>query len=497
MNEQQLMQKRQHPLWILYQIGVSVKEVIVPVLIFFVFNIRNEALWVKLGSIALILYIIFRIVTILFQWKNHTYLFTDKNVEVTEGRFVSNKRYIALNRIQSHQQQTSVFHRLVGLTSLSLITGTSSDNAVIKFEMISNKEAERIKRIIQVKKLNTPEDDNERNEKVAKDQQKLHYKISFREIFLIALTSIYVIGIFPVLLSIYLKIDELFKLDTVALQVFSFLTDSWMLITITLLFLIILSIGSGVIITYLRFGNYQVSSDHKQIYISRGIFNKTFYTIPREKVNGLLIEKSIPRRFFNVVKVKVVSLGDLFDESEMETDTIFPFIGESKLKELLPEILPSFKLLEKMNPLPKQALFVNLIQPSYLLVIVTFFIFFFWPEFWFVPVIYAFSLIFYRIAKTYLAKYAQTEKWIQLQTGVLVTETFLTKREKVDELEVNQSWIEQQLRLATISITSRAKPIHVSTLEHLPVETAMEYYFWFKQEASENNHVNDSNQAEM
>ncbi|MEI3614058.1 PH domain-containing protein [Pseudogracilibacillus sp. SO30301A] len=495
MNEQQLMQTRQHPLWILYQIGLSVKEVIIPVLIFFVFNIRNEALWVKLGSIALILYIIFRIVTIIFQWKNHTYLFTDKHVEVREGRFVSNKRYIALNRIQSHQQQTSIFHRLFGLTSLSLITGTSSDNAVIKFEMISSKEAERIKRIIQEKKQNTPEE-IELNETPAKDKRKLHYKISFREIFLIALTSIYVIAIFPVLVSIYLKIDEIFKLETVALQVFSFLTDSWMLITITLLFLIVFAIGSGVIITYLRFGNYQVSSDHEQIYISRGIFNKTFYTIPREKINGLLIEKTIPRRFFNVVKVKVVSLGDLFDESEMETDTLFPFIGESKLKELLPEILPSFKLQEEMNPLPKQALFVNLIQPSYLLVIVTFFIFFFWPEFWFVPVIYAFSLIFYRIAKTYLTKYAQTEKWIQLQTGVLVTETFLTKREKVDELEVNQSWIEQQLRLATISITSRAKPIHISTLEHLPVETAIEYYLWFKQEASEDK-MNKNRQVDI
>ncbi|MEI3607005.1 PH domain-containing protein [Pseudogracilibacillus sp. SE30717A] len=497
MNEQPLMQKRQHPLWMLYQIGVSVKEVIVPILIFFVFNIRNEALWVKLGSIALILYIIFRIITIIFQWKNHTYLFTDNNVEVKEGRFVSNKRYIALNRIQSHQQQTSVLHRLFGLTSLSLITGTSSDNAVIKFEMISDKEAERIKWIIQENKLNTPEDDNELNEKVAKDQQKLHYKISFGEIFLIALTSIYVIAIFPVLVSIYFKIDEIFKLDAFVLQIFSFLTDSWILITITLLFLIGFGIGSGVIITYLRFGNYQVSSDHEQIYISRGIFNKTFYTIPREKVNGLIIEKAIPRRLFKFVKVKIVSLGDLFDESEMETDILFPFIRERKLKDLLPEILPSFKLSEEMNPLPKQALFVNLIQPSYLLVIVTFFIFFFWPEFWFVPVIYAFLLIFYRIAKTYLSKYAQTGKRIQFQTGVLVTETFITIREKVDELEVNQSWLEQQFGLATISLTSRAKPIHVSTLEHLPIETVIEYYLWFKQEASGNNRVNDSKQADI
>lgn len=483
MNKNQKTKKRQHPLWILYQIGLSVKEVIVPVLIFFVFNFRNEALWVKLGSIALILYIIFRIISILFQWKNHTYLFTDKNLEISEGRFIAHKKYITLNRIQSHQQQTSFLHRLLHLTSLSLITGTSSDNAVIKFEMITSEEAERIKRIIQERKTDTPEAANDFHEMQAQER-KLHYQISSGEIFVIALTSVYVIAIFPILASIYFKVDELFTLDAIVSRVFSFLIGSWLMIAISLLVIVVFAISSGVIITYLRFGNYQVSSDKKQIYISRGILNKTFYTIPREKINGIIIEKSIPRRFFKIVKVKVVSLGDLFDESEVETDTLFPFIREGKLKQLLPEILPSFKLQEEMHDLPKQALFVNLIQPSYLLVIVTFLVFFFWPEFWFVPVIYAFSLIFYRIAKTYQAKYVQVEKWIQFQTGVLFTEIFLTKREKIDELEVSQSWIEQKLGLATITITSRAKPIHVSTLEHLPKETAIRYYYWFKQEAS-------------
>ena len=86
-----------------------------------------------------------------------------------------------------------------------------------------------------------------------------------------------------------------------------------------------------------------------------------------------------------------------------------------------------------------------------------------------------------RILKTYQTIYVQIDEWIQIQTGAFSTELFLTKRAKVDELEVDQSWIEQKLGLASIRITTRAKPIHVSHLEHLPKETAFTFYRWYKQ----------------
>src|SRR5690625_4070058 len=103
MNRSVESRKRQHPLWIIYEIGLSLKEFIFPILIIFVFNFRNDGLWVKLGSLALIIYIVYRIIVVIFQWKNHTYLLTDNNMEMFEGRYVAHKRYIALNRVQSYQ----------------------------------------------------------------------------------------------------------------------------------------------------------------------------------------------------------------------------------------------------------------------------------------------------------------------------------------------------------------------------------------------------------
>lgn len=482
MSKSMQKRKRQHPLWILYEIGLSLKEVIFPIIIVFVFNFRNEALWVQLGSIALILYIVYRMIAIIFQWKNNTYLFTDKNIEVFEGRFVARKRYVALNRIQSYQQHTSFFHRLFRLTSISIITGTSSDNASIKLQMISHKEAENIMERLQAMKEDTASV-TVTSESPQMEKRTVHYRMSFQEIIIISLSSLYFLAIFPILLSIYFKVDELFSLETFAMKVFDFLAQSWLMIAIVSIIVLFIAVCSGIIITYLRFGNYEVSSDQHLIYISKGVLHKTNYTIPRDKINGLRIEKNFPRRLFNICKIQIISLGDLFDGSEMETDTLFPFISEERLTQLLPEIIPEFAIQEEMKSLPKEALFVNLIQPSYTLVIVTFLVFFFWPEYWFIPLALFILIVFVRILKTHQTKYVKTDKFLQFQSGALSTELFITRRDKIDELEIDQSWIEQKLGLASISSTSRAKPIYVSRIEHIHEEAAYEYYHWFKEEA--------------
>src|SRR5699024_6750621 len=237
------------------------------------------------------------------------------------------KRYVGLKRIQRYQQHTSFFHRLFHLTSLSIITGTSSDNAAIKLPMISHQEADNIKKSLQAFKekaasITVTSEDSQI------EKRKVHYRMSFQEIILISLSSLYFLAIFPILLSIYFKVDELFSLETFAMRVLDFLTQSWIMIAIVSIIVLFIAISSGIVITYLRFGNYEVSSDQHLIYISKGVLHKTNYTIPRDKINGLKIEKSFPRRLFKICTVQIISLGDLLDEAEMQTDILFPFISE-------------------------------------------------------------------------------------------------------------------------------------------------------------------------
>lgn len=468
----------------IYALGRSVKEVIIPVIYFFVLNFNNQSRFIKIGSIALIIYMIYRVVSIFLQWKNYTYCFSDKNLEIIEGRFVANKRYITLDRIQGVQQHTTFIHRLFGLTSLTIMTRTTGDNATVKLEMINRQEATFIQDILKQHKTETHASEAEMTpiaENIEVPVTK-HYKMSIKEIFLISLTSLYFLAIIPIILSIYFKLDEIFSLERYLERALVISNQSWIFITFIAIITLIIFVCFGLAYTYLRFGNYEVSSDDKHIYIAKGVFNKTTFTITKENINGILINKGIFRRLFHIVEVKLITLGDLFDEAEMKTDILFPFISEKQAKQLLSEILPAFQIKNNMIPLPKPALFVNLIRPSYLLVIVTVIVFFFWPEYWFVPAGLFILIVSLRILDYKQSKYTINESFIQFQSGALSTELFITTRAKIDELVVHQSWLQRKLGLATLAITSRAKPIHVAELANMPWNVAYYCYNWYRVE---------------
>lgn len=479
-----LIRKRLHPLWIAFEILNTLREIIVPAVIFFLINLSSESIWVKFGLIAIIIYLIYKIIVTFFEWKNYTYLLASDHIEIVEGRFITKKRYISFNRIQGYEQHTSFFHRLFRLTAVIIKTGSSGEDAVVKLEMIGKHEAEKIVHILkQYENMNTSTEISSTDE----PNINKHYEISWKEIVLISISSLYFLAVIPVILSFYSKIAEFFTMNEWLLNIYEELRQSFFHIIVTSIILLIILIIAGILLTYIRLGKYIVSSDHHNIYISKGILNTTNYTIPRNKINGLVIKKAFPRRLFHIVRVELVSLGDSFSEENVDTDTLFPFISEKRLKNLLNEVIPEYRIAENLHSLPKEAYFVNLIQPSYSLVIVTFFVFFFWPEYWFIPLAFFLWLVFYRILKTKLTKFYRDEEQILLQSGVMTTEIFITNCERIDEFTIEQSWLERILHLATLDVSIRAKPIYSMKVEHLQLEDANDCLEWYQNKIIENS----------
>lgn len=467
---------RQHPLLILYRIILSIKEFIFPILFIFVFQFGSDSYFIKYGGFAIILYIVYRAIVSVFIWKNTSYLFTDKNIEITEGKFISKKRVFALDRIQSYNQHTTFFHKLFKLTSFTMIMGT--DN--VKLEMISPKELERIQNLLAsvepIEAKESTEADKTHN-LIPKSPIVEHYLISVKEIVLISFTSFYFLAIIPILLTIYNRLEDAFDdVEKYAQSFYDTISQSWLFIAGLIVFVIIISIIIGLVITYLRFGKYRVASDAKQIYISKGVINTTNYTIPREKIKGIIIQKNFTRRFFGIYKVKLVSLGDLVEEMQLETDVLFPFILKHRMEALLPEIIPEYPVEKDVERLPKQGILANLLIPSYFFFIVTFGVLYFWPRLWYIPLALLVFIIISRILEVKQARYMSNERFIQFQTGAFSLDEFVTKRSLVDELEINQSWVQRRLKLANLSITLREKPIHVATMIHLPESIARKYY---------------------
>lgn len=478
--------KRQHPLWIVFSVGKSIKEVIIPIIYFFLINMNSDSSFVKYGSLALIAYMIYRLITILFSWKNYKYVITDKNIELTEGRLKTEKRYISLDRIQSIQQNTSFFHRLVGLTSLTLLTGTTDNNASVKMDAITVVEAENIRG-----QLN-PSQDIEKAEMESQTKTKLnlvedmlqideptkHYEMTRKEIVKASLTSFYFLAPLPFLLAIYSKVEDFFSIDDFADDVLHTLNLTWITITIIVIMAILLSVIIGVAITYLQYGNFQTSSNQERVFIRKGVLSETNFSIPKNRINAIKFNKSLIRRWVKMVKVELVSAGS-FDDSAAQTNVLLPFISEKRAMQLIPEILPDFQIHTDMTKLTRAAFWTNLLKPSYLWIAATAAVLYFWPAFWYLSLVLLMLIIILRITDFHHSGYALHGAYIQLQSGTFSTELFLTTKKKVAEMKITESWLQRRLGLATLSISTRAKPIQVTSITDIPKAAAMKYYHWY------------------
>ena len=68
---------------------------------------------------------------------------------------------------------------------------------------------------------------------------------------------------------------------------------------------------------------------------------------------------------------------------------------------------------------------------------------------------------------------------IQFKKGGLWSSWFITNRKKVIEIEVNQSFLQQKLGLATIQTINQTKPTHEEELMDIPIEVSEEFIKWY------------------
>lgn len=469
--------KRQEPLWMIILFVNRLKPFIIPLVFIFIVNFNSLQSMIIYAGSFLILFVVINAVVSIFEWRNFTYLVANNNIEISDGRFIAKKRYITLNKIQSVQEDRTLLHRMFGLTSLTITTGTSGDNASVKLDALLPEDAEELKTLL---KSEVQSNALEAEYESESDQQpKHHYSMSFKEILLISITSLYFLAFIPLAISGYFRLNNLFNIDDYTDTFVNLIKTSYLLIVLLIFGAFFISSLIGFIVTFLNYGKYEVTSNEERIYITKGILSTSHFSIPKDRINGIIIKKPLFRRLFGIVEVQIITLGDLFENEESQTDILFPFINLNLATNLINEILPDYTIEKNMNQLPIKSLFLTLIKPSYLFVIITALIFYFYPEYWFIPVIYLLFLFIQRVLEHYNSKYLISEKFIQMQVGSFSSELSILKKDNVDALALNESWLQRRFNLMTLKAMTRAKPIHTSFIIHLPKKTAINTYSWY------------------
>lgn len=483
MNNKVLKQgHHQHPLWMIISFAKSIKDFVIPVGLYVVVHVGMGSSTIKWGALAIGLFVLYRLFSVFLSWWNYRYLLTDKDLIIVEGRFVKEERFIALERIQSVQLKRSPFHRLLGLAFLSFNTAAAGDESSVVLEAITLKEAERIQKHLREVKLNSNQNDEAEEVKIASPTQpdrKKHYKITGREIVLASLTSFKPLALIPILLALYSRIDDFFSIDNYIDKAVTVLEMSWVIILIILIIVLAISVVFGIVTTYLRYGHFCVTSDDERIFIQKGVFSQSEFSIPKEKVQAVTLKKNVLRRWLGFVQVDLVSAGGVGVDTIEIASSLFPFIHEKKARKLIPEILPNFKVEKDMVKLGRVALFVKLIKPLTFWAVVSAIFIYYFPGYWYAP-FGLLAVIFLIYGLSYLhSAYLLNGEYVQLLTGIFTTELFVTKRKKIEELEIKETWLRRRFGLAKLIISTRAKPIRVADISDIPKNTAFHYYHWY------------------
>ncbi|QAS52244.1 PH domain-containing protein [Halobacillus litoralis] len=471
------------------------------------------------------------LLSIPIKWFARTYKLEETSIQMTRSFFTTTKQTIPYSKIQHVRRKTNVFHRLFSVTSLTVETSIQGEDSSINFPVLGNEEAETVEAKIQMKidkdgsstpaiaetpkVLEEMEGENSRTEKEVLEKEentlsvervaegeaesenfsvkKVHFTPAKKEILKASLASLSFLAVIPLVGSLLSKSEEFhFKKQVDGLV--SFILESPWVTAVTLVFLILIAGGIGIVRTFVKYGKYEIASDDGQIYITKGVVEENYFSIKKERVQAVLIEQTLVKRMMGLASVRLVCAGGSGEDSEVSS--LFPFLPIRRVNSLIGELLPEYHLTEQMEPLPKRALWIRILKPSWLWIIATIILYFLKPEpfnidsaWWQISLLLSLTIMTSRLMDFFQSRYHMNDQFMQFRSGGFTTNLYLSKRNKIIEMEASRTIFQKVLGLASVNTVNRANPVRQTTMDDVPSEWVTVAYQWY---ISRNKEINIS-----
>jgi putative membrane protein len=462
---------RYHPAYIAVEVFSSLKGLAGFYLLLFLLKANSTAGWVIWGRYAVLAATAASILFILSRWMFNRYELGAASLIFREGMFVKSQKTVAWERIHSHRSSTTFIHRWFGLTSLTLETGTSGENAEFEFPVITQTEKERILSYIEVTKKDTTPEEQEKTDRAVR------FRATKKDLLKASFTSLSFLAIFPLLSAIYFNLADFFSIEKSTENAWSYLMNHTWILVILFIAAMIISIVIGFVKTTIKYGNYVISDDKDRIYIEKGVGNEISFSIAKDKVQAVKVEQTLVKRLFGLVSIKLISAGT--SDGEEDISSLYPFMPKHDAYSMLHSILPHYHISEEMKRFPVKVLCLKLIQPYYLTIASLIGLWFFNKErLWAAAIIFGFSVSL-RVLDYHFTSYIRHGHTVQIRKGGWMNETFVTHLPRIQQVTVKHNWLQRKFGVATIMFSNRSDPAHESLLYGVPKEEAGMFYEWY------------------
>ncbi|MGC5770854.1 PH domain-containing protein [Paenibacillus pabuli] len=497
--------KRQHPLAMLWSLWKLLKNSFAFIVFLFILRHGSESKWMMYGRIAFYVAIACGVIFIIWSWFTLRYTTDEKAFQIYSGVFNRTRRTIPYTKIQNANRHTSLFHRLFRVTSIRFETGIKGEDASFQLQAVTRSEADRLDRIVaghvseavvisdvteQIVELeNQPENVTTEEEISLPVKEELerdvHYQSTRKDIFKASFTSLSFLVLIPILGSLYSSIKDFFPDEKVTESILLTWLDTWWITALIITGLIAVSIMLGIVRTFVKYGDFQISSDRKRIYITKGMLEQTAFSILKERVQAVKITQSPMKRMLGLAEVELTTAGGV-GESEQEVNTLYPFLPVKQAYDMISEILPSYQVSQEMQKLPRRSLWLRLLTPSWVWIMATGILFYFKPvilgqnqAWWMISIILLLWIVICRIADFSHTRYTLNRNFIQLRTGALTSTLYISKREKVIEVQITRHLLQRWFGVASIQTVNRAKPVLNHTINDVPPEAVEAFQLWY------------------
>ncbi|WP_180954591.1 PH domain-containing protein [Bacillus sp. V5-8f] len=461
--------KRVHPVAAVSSGIRMLREAFFPLIILLIFGGGESGPWAVFELIAVPVIIVLLIGYGILDWLRFTYWIEGGELRIESGVFVRKKRYIRFERIHSLDTSEGILQRLFGLVKLKIETaGSSGEQAEATLTAITKNEADRITTIFNDVKRSgkvhstvdleteSAEAPNGRQEQ----EDKRVFQQSFKELFIMALTSGGVGVVFSGALALFGQFEELIPYNRLFKGVEQFINGSVVFIFIIVLFVLLFAYMVATAGILFKYAYFMVKKSEEKIIISRGLFEKRQLTIPLEKIQALRITENIIRQPLGYASVYVEYAGGSILDKESSQIMLFPLIKKERIQVLTEQFIPEYQIDVKINPIPQRAFRRYLYRVLMIVVpIAAVLSFFFRPmgslSLLLLPVGAIWAYLCYRAAGWNI-----TGNQLQLRSRYFSKQTMIFQKKRIQALYSDVSQFQKRIKLGSISavVASGAGP---------------------------------------
>jgi putative membrane protein len=474
--------KRLHPISAVYELLKMLKELIIPIL-FFLFVGEDGTTWDKISFWASMVIIVFVFASGILKWLRFTYRVEEGEIRIESGAIIRTKRYIPLERIQSLSYTEGILHRPFGLVKVKIETASAGAEAEAELTAITKEDAEELQRIIASQKEHAQSETNTGEEtKKLENDSTIVYQMTPKELLIMASTSSALGVILSAFFALYTQVEQFLPLDWLYDELEQLVRSGLVILAIISILGLVSAWAFGIVLTFLKYGNFTVKKERNDVIISRGLLEKVSITIPIERVQGVVFVEGILRQPFGFTSVKLESAGGEGNEKDQtEKVMILPFIHKKRVVPILQQLLPDYEFdvpLQAVSVKAKRRYMIREVFKTVPFVIALSTIF--WPY-------GLFSLLLLVLAGGFgYLKYKDagwhvTATQLTTRTRVLARQTFFMKKNRIQSMELKQGWLQRRKELVSVTSTIRSGVLaEVGKVVDMEMEDGFYVYEWYR-----------------